>query len=177
MSLLESVREMNKDGLVEMFDQYSRALYKYAIQLCDDSLMADHIVGDVFAKILDQLAAGNGPSTNLRSYLFEMAYHQIVDEVRSSHRKAPLDVADSMRCDRYAMVMKLEHRFLMERIRLVIANDLSEDQRHVVILRFMEGFSLRETAAIMGKNTNSIKAIENRALVKLRGALCFHLEM
>ena len=52
-----------------------------------------------------------------------------------------------------------------------IKKDLTEDQRHVIILRFLEGFSLRETADIMGKEVYNVKVIQNRGVAKLRKAL------
>jgi RNA polymerase sigma-70 factor (ECF subfamily) len=60
---------------------------------------------------------------------------------------------------------------MFEQILRAIRNELTDDQRHVIILRFLEEFSLRETAAIIGKEINHVKVIQNRALAKLRRAL------
>jgi DNA-directed RNA polymerase specialized sigma24 family protein len=54
--LLNAARNMDKDALVKIFDLYSSALFNYALRLCDDPLLADQIVGDVFAKLMEQLA-------------------------------------------------------------------------------------------------------------------------
>ena len=97
--LLEAARNMDKEALVEIFDLYSSALYNYALRLCNDPLKADHIVGDVFAKLIEQWSVGNGPATNLRSYLYETTYHLIIDEARVHHREAPLEVIDFLRND------------------------------------------------------------------------------
>ena len=70
-ALLNAARMMDKSALVRIFELYSRALYKYALRLCGDPMLADQIVGDVFAKLLDQLSSGNGPTAHLRSYLYE----------------------------------------------------------------------------------------------------------
>ena len=169
--LLEAVRNMNKDALVEIFDLYSSALYSYALRLCNDPLKADHIVGDVFAKLLDQCSAGNGPTTNLRSYLYETTYHLIIDEARYSHREAPLEVVDLFRNDGYSVLTTLENRILFDTVIVAIKHKLTEDQRHVIILRYLEGFSLRETADIMGKEVYNVKVIQNRGVAKLRKAL------
>jgi RNA polymerase sigma factor (sigma-70 family) len=64
---------------------------------------------------------------------------------------------------------------LYETIRRAIMNDLTDDQRHVIILRFMEGFSLKETAAIMGKKVGNVKVIRTRAIAVLREALDYQL--
>jgi RNA polymerase sigma-70 factor (ECF subfamily) len=128
-------------------------------------------VGDVFAKLLEQLSAGNGPSTNLRSYLYETTYHLVIDKVRTARREAPLEIMDFVRNDGFTTVTSLEDRILFEAVILAIKNHLSEDQRHVIILRFLEGFSLRETATIIGKEVYNVKVIQNRGVAKLRKAL------
>lgn len=169
--LLEAARSMDREALIEIFDLYSSALYNYALRLCNDPLLADHIVGDVFAKLLDQLSAGSGPSSNLRSYLYETTFHLIVDNARYSHRQAPLEVVDYSRHDGQASVVSLENRMLFDAVIAAIKHDLTEDQRHVIILRFLEGFSLRETADIMGKQVYNVKVIQNRGVARLRKAL------
>jgi RNA polymerase sigma-70 factor (ECF subfamily) len=171
MPLLEAARNMDKEALIEIFDLYSSSLYNYALRLCNDPLRADHIVGDVFAKLLEQLSAGHGPSTNLRSYLYETTYHLIVDDARYAHREAPLEVVDFGRHDGYGSRVTLENRMLFDAVIAAIKKDLTEDQRHVIILRFLEGFSLRETADIMGKEVYNVKVIQNRGVAKLRKAL------
>ena len=169
--LLEAARSMNKEALIEIFDLYSSPLYNYALRLCNDPLRADHIVGDVFAKLLEQLSAGHGPSANLRSYLYETTYHLIVDDARYSHREAPLEVAEFLRPDGYGTLVNLENRMLFDAVIAAIKKNLTEDQRHVITLRFLEGFSLRETADIMGKEVYNVKVIQNRGVAKLRKAL------
>ncbi len=171
ITLLDAARNMNQDALIKIFDLYSSALYNYALRLCNDPLEADQVVGDVFAKLLEQLSAGNGPSTNLRSYLYEMTYHLIVDKSRYSRREAPLEVVDFLHQDRSSILLGLEDRMLFETVILAIKNDLTEDQRHVIVLRFLEGFSLRETAEIIGKEVYNVKVIQNRGVAKLRKAL------
>ena len=171
VTLLEAARQMDRSALVKIFDLYSTALYNYALRLCNDSLIADYIVGDVFAKLLELLSAGKGPSSNLRSYLYEMTYHHVVDEARYSNRGVSLEVAEYIPQDGLSNVISLENRMLYDAILKAIQNDLTEDQRHVIILRFLEGFSLQETAKIIGKAVSNVKVIQNRAISALRKSL------
>lgn len=161
---------MDEEAIVKAFDLYATPLYNYALRLGGDSLLADHIVGDVFAKLLEQLAAGKGPHSNLRAYLYETTYHLIVDEARSSNRRAPLDALSSLKPDVRASRLGSEDQLLLEKALVIIQHKLTDDQRHVIILRFLEEFSLRETAAIIGKDVNHVKVIQSRALAKLRKA-------
>lgn len=162
---------MERDAIGKIFDLYAPALFNYAVRTGSDPLQADNIVGDVFAKLLDQLACGNGPRLNLRSYLFQCTYHLIVDEARYSNRRISLD-GDLFLEDRGpAASDAVEKRILVQKIQRAIQNDLSVNQRHVIVLRFLEGFSLRETAAILGKSINLVKATQNRAIAALRKSL------
>ena len=171
IGLLDAARNMNQEALVKIFDLYSTALYNYALRICNDPLEADQIVGDVFAKLLEQLSAGHGPSTNLRSYLYETTYHLVIDKARYSRREAPLESVEFVRNDGLSTVTNLEDRMLFDAVIMAIKDQLTDDQRHVIILRFLEGFSLRETAAIIGKEVYNVKVIQNRGVAKLRKAL------
>ena len=171
ITLLNAARMMDQDALVEIFDRYASALYNYAFRLCGDRVMADQVVGDVFAKLLDQLSSGNGPTANLRSYLYEITYHRIIDEARYSKRRVPLEVADWLQRGTDSAFLRLEDQIMFEHIMHVIRKELTDDQRHVIILRFLEEFSLRETAAIIGKTVDHVKVIQNRAIAALRKSL------
>jgi RNA polymerase sigma-70 factor, ECF subfamily len=170
-SLLDAAREMDQDALVKIFDLYSFPLFNYAARLCGDPVLADHIVGDVFAKLLEQLSAGQGPRTNLRSYLYETTYHLLIDETRYSKRRAPLEVAGLLRPESQSGSSKLDDQILFQQILHVMQNDLTDDQRHVIFLRFLEEFSLRETAAIMGKTIDHVKVLQHRAITALRRSI------
>lgn len=169
--LLESVRKLEKDAIGKIFDLYASPLYNYALRLCGDPLLADHVVGDVFARLLEQCAMGKGPTSNLRSYLYETAYHRIVDEARSSGRRAPLEALTSSRHDAGSGVSGFEDQILFKMVLKAIRYELTDDQRHVILLRFLEEFSLRETAAILGKDVQNVKVIQSRALARLRKVL------
>jgi RNA polymerase sigma-70 factor, ECF subfamily len=95
----------------------------------------------------------------------------IIDRGRRLHRSAPLEVADSFRNAPYRFSVSLEDQLMMDLILKSIWKDLTDDQRHVIILRFLEDFSLNETAAILGKRVSHIKVIQSRAIAKLRKAL------
>ena len=171
MTLLEAAKQMDREALVKIFDLYSPAIYNYAFRLCGDALMADYIVGDVFAKLLEHLSAGRGPSTNLRSYLYEMAYHMVVDEARHSNRTTKIEKVDLMPQDKYSSNSSVEDQILFKNIMRAIQSHLTVDQRHVIVLRFLEGFNIHETAVIIGKEESNVKVIQNRAIAALRNAL------
>lgn len=177
VALLKAAQKLDEEALTAIFDEFAPAIYKYALRLCHDAIEADNIVGDVFSQLLEQFASGKGPRTNLRSYLYQTAYHLVVDRSRDNKHTAPLEIAINMHEKGYSVSTQtqIEERVLMEALVSAMNTELTEDQRHVIILRFLEDFSLKETAAIIGKEVNNVKVIQNRGIAKLRGALGFQL--
>lgn len=169
--LIAAAGSLSKDALATVFDEYAPAIFKYLLRLGVDSQEADQIVGDVFARLLDKFAKGEGPRTNLRSYLFQTAYHLVIDHVRERQRTAPLDVADTITEDKQPVQALAEENMLLENLASAMKRELTEEQRNVLILRFQEDFSLKETAEIVGKNVNAVKALQNRAINRLREAM------
>jgi RNA polymerase sigma-70 factor, ECF subfamily len=177
-NLLKAAQKLDEEALTSIFDQFAPAIYKYTLRLCHDQIVADNIVGDVFAQLLEQFGQGKGPRTNLRSYLYQTAYHLVVDRSRDNQHNAPLEVAaNSYAGGQFAPTQsQIEERVMMEALISAMNTELTEDQRHVIILRFLEDFSLKETADIIGKEVNNIKVIQNRGIAKLRNAMGIHLD-
>src|SRR5574338_473791 len=133
-ALPDALQRMERDALVKVFDEYAPALYDYVVRTCRDSLTADRIVRDVFARLLVQLSSGLGPCENVRSSLYASAYDRLAEH---THHSAAL----------------------------------TELQRQVIILRFLEGFSPRETAEILGKSVSHVKVEQSCALAVLGSSL------
>lgn len=170
-TLLQEIGSMDPDALARLYDRHAPAIYRYAYRHSEDARLADQVVGDVFAKLLEQLAQGRGPGSNLRAYLFEIAYHAIVDEIRHARRLLAIETLELALPTEEQPGLLLEQQVQLEVVRQAMRQDLTGDQRHVVILRFLEDFSLKETARIMGKSVGNIKVIQQRALAALRRAL------
>ena len=170
-AVIAAASSLDKDALASIFDEYAPALYKYLLRLGASPQEADQFVGDVFARLLEKFAEGKGPRNNLRSYLFQIAYHLVVDHARDRQRAAPLDVADTVQEEMQPVQTVAEEKMLLEELSTVMERELTEDQRSVLVLRFQEDFSLQETAEIIGKNVNAVKALQNRGINKLRQVL------
>jgi RNA polymerase sigma-70 factor (ECF subfamily) len=167
-AVLAAANSLDQVALATIFEEYAPAIYKYLLRLGINSQEADQLAGDVFARLLDKFAEGKGPNNNLRSYLFQTAYHLVVDQSRERQRVAPIEVADSISEETEPVQARAEETMLLERISMAMEQELTEDQRNVIVLRFQEEFSLKETAEIIGKNVNAVKALQNRGIQKLR---------
>jgi len=170
-AVIEAAIAFDQDALSAIFDEYAPALYKYQLRLGVGPQEADQNVGDVFVRLLEKIKEGKGPRSNLRSYLFQIAYHLVVDQARERQRTAPLDVYDSSIEEDGSVQSQTEEKMLLDKLSATMERELTEEQINVVVLRFQEGFSIKETAEIVDKNVNAVKALQNRAINKLRQAM------
>jgi RNA polymerase sigma-70 factor (ECF subfamily) len=170
-ALLKAAKTLDQETLSLIFDAYAPAIYRYSFRFCHDSIESDQIVGEVFTQFLERLAAGEGPLTNLRSHIYQIAYCLLVDREPSADSMVRLTSEAGTR-DK----LEFENRLLLEQLVSALNKDLTAIQQHVLILRFLEDFSLGETAIIVGKSVSNVKVIQHRGITKLRRLLGFQAE-
>ncbi len=172
--LLQSIRNRDKHALVEVFDKYAAAIYRYAYRLCGSETEADDVVGDVFMLLLNHIKDGNGPRDNLRAYIYQIAYHRIVDKSRREKHLADLSEEIGSENKDWPHTQQKDHD-LHDVLLKTIHTHLTSDQQHVILLRFFEGLSVHDTAEVLGKDPNNIKVIQSRGIAKLRRVLDIEL--
>jgi RNA polymerase sigma-70 factor (ECF subfamily) len=171
-ALIKAARNLDKTALTTIFDLYSPALYKFISRLIHDPVLSDQIVANVFEFLVAELGAGRGPRASIRPYLYQTAYRLVVERFRDIHPHASLEVAiRAHQEDKSIAEHRSDDRVMMAALLSTMNTELSEDQRIVIILRFLEDFSLKETAEIIGKDVNNVKVIQNRGIAKLKKAM------
>jgi DNA-directed RNA polymerase specialized sigma24 family protein len=149
-ALLKAVREGNREALAAVFDRFSSPLYKYALRLCSDPVEADDIVGDVFSHLLHQLKEGKGPRENLRAYLYQAAYHGVVDHARARGQSAILD--DSLPSDPARVPASLqEGQDLLRALELSMQHDLTDDSATLWCSAFSRTSASRKRQRFLAK--------------------------
>ena len=125
----------------------------------------------MFLKLLEAFRGRRGPSHSLRGWLFRVARNTLHDfygrEARISETALrdwlPVAGDDDMET---AFIQRLD----VETARAAIKR-LSGDQQEVILLRFGSLLSLQETADVMNKKANAVKALQFRAVRSLRRIL------
>jgi RNA polymerase sigma-70 factor (ECF subfamily) len=93
------------------------------------------------------------------------------------HPHSHLEVAvRSLDKDKAAPESQIDERGMMEALLASMNTELSEDQRLVIVLRFLEDFSLKETAEVIGKDVNNVKVIQNRGIAKLKKSMGMQID-
>ena len=95
----------------------------------------------------------------------------LVDHVRDASHVSSVDEAPNLPDGMISVVAQVEEQESVRELEHAITHGLTTEQQHVIMLRFVEGFSLQETADITGKKVNAISVLQNRAIAKLRQVL------
>lgn len=163
---LNEIRRLDPRALAELHDRHFAELYRYARFRLGDPHAAEDITSETFVRLLEALRAGRGPRTSPRGWLFGTLRHLVDDHFRSAYGRpaagVPIESLVENGPDR--QVEEAEQRArVAEAMRR-----LTGEQQHVLALRFGGGHSLEETAELMGRNSNAVKALQFRALASLR---------
>ena len=173
--LIERVRAFDQQTLAEVYDQFSPMLYRYAIRLLGDVDRAEECVAETFSRFLHALQRGRGPKEHLQAYLFRIAQNWITDYFRSQPT-LPLfqehDYESDTQTDPQSDVVDVH---MKEQVRRALLQ-LTPDQRQVVILKFIEGWSNADVAKTMRKSIGAVKSLQHRGLETLNHLLAFMRE-
>lgn len=169
--LLERAIQNERDAQRIIFERYFAAITQFVRLRVNDREQARDIASDVFLDLFVALRGISPPRTNLRAWLFRVARNKIVDHYGHS-KKLSADVLDewvpaSRENEPEAAVMQ---SWQLERTRRAL-NMLVEEQQEVLILRFSQGLSVKETADLMDRSVSAIKSLQFRAVENLRQLL------
>jgi RNA polymerase sigma-70 factor, ECF subfamily len=164
---LAGLQELDQQAIGAIYDQYFSEIYRYVLYRIGDPTLAEDIASDVFVRLLESVQGSRPPQTNLKGWLIGTASHIVTDHLRKKYRRPEEEISESLPDRGPSIAAEVDQR---EQNRMV--NDayaqLTPEQQHVLALRFGQGYSLEETATLMSKNVNAVKALQFRALAALQ---------
>lgn len=167
-ALLEQARRLDERALSQIHDRYYPEIYRYALYRTGRTEVADDIASEVFLRLLDALHSGRAPQTTLRGWLFGVASNLVVDHYRKAPRES--QGLDETMAAPGSLPVAAEQNWQRQEVRAAL-RQLTREQQEVLGLRFGDGISVEETAAVMGKSVNAVKALQFRAVEALRRVL------
>lgn len=168
--LVARARAGEADALTEIWQRYASAVAGYfrAHGVVDP----DDLTSEVFLGVFAKIKKFRGGDEDLRAFVFSVAHHRWVDEMRRGARRGTHHEYDVETDPRSVPSAETEALTSIEaqRARDLIAA-LPPDQREVMLLRFFGDLTLEQTASALGKRTEAVKSLQHRALARLRKIL------
>lgn len=166
--LIDQAAGGNFEAFSEIYKIYLDRIYRYVFFQINDKMTAEDITEEVFLKAWKAIRKCKGKAKTFSSWLYRIAHNQLINTLRDNNRitslesKLSIEFADS----KQSIDTSISHHELLETI-----SYLPEDQKQIIILKFIEGLENREISKIIGKKEGAIRITQMRALAKLREKL------
>lgn len=159
--LLVEAAKRDPARFAELYERNVYRVYAYVSRRVGTREEAEDVTADVFHHALANLKSFQWRGAPFAAWLMRIAAHRIIDRWRSSAREAGTPISD----DPPDVPMEdIEQRAAL----FQLVSRLPEDQRRVVVLRFVEEKSIREIAQDLRRSEGAVKQLQFRALQKLR---------
>jgi len=170
MSSITQLNQISTRTIGSIYDEYFPEIYRYALYRIGDELLAEDIASDVFIRLLEAEQLNRGPQTNLKGWLIATASHIVTDHLRKKYRHPENELPASFPDLQPAPAFQVDQREQQRAMKNALSK-LTVEQQNVLAFRFGQGYSIEETANLMNKNLNAIKALQFRALAALQREL------
>ena len=160
--LLVEAAQKDPARFVDLYDLHFELVYAFVSRRVGSRDVAEDLTSEVFHKALANLHRFEWRGVPFGAWLLKIAANAITDQGKRSARELsfedPPEISEKPRMEQAQDLARL--------FRLV--NELPEDQRNVLVMRFAEGKSIREAAHRLGRSEGAVKQLQFRGLQNLR---------
>jgi RNA polymerase sigma-70 factor, ECF subfamily len=153
----------------ELYELFSEKIFRFIKLKVQSQQPAEDILQETFVKAWKALPNFKVEGGNFSAWLYKIAGNSVNDYFRKLYRSPEtlelneqIDIADPIsfqeQSDLQADVQNIK----------TVLSDLPVYYRQVLELRFIQDFSINETAQILGKSNLAIRLSQHRALKELR---------
>jgi RNA polymerase sigma-70 factor (TIGR02952 family) len=170
--LVRAAQAGDAEAFGRLYDHYVTMIHRYVYHRVGDRAFAEDVTSETFVRALRRIDSLSFQGRDVGAWLVTIARNIIRDHVKSSRYRLEVTTADMRDADRAtdgpedAVVQHLTNEQL-----LICVQQLNPEQQECIVLRFLHGLSVAETAAIMGKKDGAIKALQHRAVRRLAALL------
>ncbi|MEN3361784.1 MAG: polymerase sigma-70 factor, subfamily [Mycobacteriales bacterium] len=171
-TLVRAAQAGDPEAFGRIYDRYLDLVFRYAYHRLGDRTLAEDITSETFVRALRRLDSLQYQGRDIGAWLVTITRNLILDHLKSSRYRMEVVTDDLRQADRAtegpeaAVLDRLANATLLRCVR-----QLGAEQQECVVLRFLQGLSVAETAVIMGKNEGAIKALQHRAIRRLASLL------
>ncbi|MER6510158.1 sigma-70 family RNA polymerase sigma factor [Nonomuraea sp. NPDC001636] len=161
------------DSFGTLYDRYVDLVYRYIYFRVGSHQLAEDLTSETFLRALRRIGDFTWQGRDFGAWLVTIARNLVADHFKSGRYRLEIPTGELIdvplegaHIPENAVVTAIINDRVLRAVR-----DLNPDQQECVVLRFLHGLSLAETALIMGKKSGAIKALQFRAIRTLARAL------
>lgn len=171
--LVGRAKRRDDEAFAELYGFAVRPVYRYLAARLSQMEIVEELTEEVFLAAFTGIAGLRSESEGgVLAWLFQIARHKLADHLRQQYRGriVPLDEAGELedrgrRPDELATVAE-DREEVCEAL-----EQLTPEQREVIISKYALGYDNQRTAQLLGKNANAVNQLHHRALASLHRLL------
>ncbi|MER7893604.1 ECF subfamily RNA polymerase sigma factor, BldN family [Micromonospora sp. NPDC094482] len=167
--LVERAQAGEAEAFGLIYDRYVDTVFRFVYFRVGNRQLAEDLTSDTFLRALKRIGSFTWQGRDLGAWLVTIARNLVADHFKSGRYRLEVTTGDVLDADREdrgpegspeaAVVEHITNVALLTAVK-----QLNPEQQECIVLRFLQGFSVAETARAMGKNEGAIKALQYRAV-------------
>jgi RNA polymerase sigma-70 factor, ECF subfamily len=168
-ALVERAQGGEAEAFGLIYDRYVDTVFRFVYFRVGNRQLAEDLTADTFLRALKRIGSFTWQGRDLGAWLVTIARNLVADHFKSGRYRLEVTTGDVLDADREdrgpegspeaAVVDHITNVALLTAVK-----QLNPEQQECIVLRFLQGFSVAETAQTMGKNEGAIKALQYRAV-------------
>ncbi|MQA94263.1 MAG: sigma-70 family RNA polymerase sigma factor [Streptosporangiales bacterium] len=167
-ALIARARDGDAEAFGLLYARYAAPVQRFIYFRVGDRALAEDLASETFLRALRRIDGFTWRGTDFGAWLMTIARNLVIDHFKSGRHRLEVCIADPLEPEPYGPLSEgPEDRVLDAFTRRTVLGELGRlgpAQRECIVLRFLHGLSLAETAAVMGRNEGAIKALQYRAV-------------
>ncbi|UCE00355.1 MAG: sigma-70 family RNA polymerase sigma factor [Chloroflexota bacterium] len=169
-SLIRRAQEGEPMVVGALYERYQRGIYRYLYYRVGDLQTAEDLTSEVFLRMVEKLSSYSDQNLSFQAWLFQIARNLSIDHYRKMSVQNNVELQDEFPEQGNEPLEMVAKELTIEKLGHALAQ-LPENQRDVIIMRFVIEMPIGEVAKTLHKTEDSIKGLQRRALISLKDIL------
>jgi len=176
-NLVLKIQNGDKEAFGEIYDIYVDKIYRFILFKVSSHQQAEDLTSEVFLKFLEKIEKNKAVNEkieikNLLAFLFQIARNLVIDFYRKKEHSVvslddfPFDIVDK----KNNLVDQINLKDDLFTLQMAFKK-IKESYREIIVLYYLEEFSISEIAKILDKKEGTIRVLIYRALKALKREL------
>lgn len=164
-SLIRRAQQGDRGSIGWLFERFQPTIFRYLYYRIGERQAAEDLTSEVFVRMLRALPSYQLQAAPFQSWLFQIARNLAIDHFRQSGRSAAL--TETLESKDPAPEAVLDQHLTHDELCGALSK-LNDEQREVIILRFILALPIAEVAQMLGRSSDAVKGLQRRGLLALR---------
>lgn len=168
IGLVELARQGDAEAFGMLFDHYQGSVYRFLYYRTRSSVIAEDLTSETFFRALRNISSFRWQGKDFGAWLMTIARNLATDHFKAGRTRLELTTEDMGQHDdategpENAVLQTLTNEILLDAL-----TKLPNEQRDCLVMRFLQGMSIAETAASLGRSDGAIKQLQLRGVRNL----------